>query len=105
MQPGRNRASEEAASPSISDALAGWRIWAEMLETYRSMLGGSAAGSGGDGGRAVAALATLARRHPGWRLGVLLPDDRAALRALSLRPPRARHALDNGGLRVWLNLW
>jgi putative N6-adenine-specific DNA methylase len=61
--------------------------------------------SAGPGGAALAALAQLARRHPGWRLGVLLPDDRAALRALALRPPRARHALDNGGLRVWLNLW
>jgi putative N6-adenine-specific DNA methylase len=54
---------------------------------------------------AIDALASLVRRHPGWRLAVLLPDDRAALRALSLRPPRRRHALDNGGLRVWLNVY
>ncbi len=56
-------------------------------------------------GPAMAALAALARRQPRWRLAVLLPDDRAALRTLSLRPPRLRHALDNGGLRVWLNVW
>jgi putative N6-adenine-specific DNA methylase len=60
----------------------------------------------GDGASAsLAALAALWRRSPGWRLAVLLPDDRAALRLLSPRPPRARHPLDNGGLRVFLNVW
>ncbi len=63
--------------------------------------------SAGPGLRALTALSSLARRHPGWRLGVLLPDDRdrAGLRAISPRPPRERHALDNGGLRVFLNVW
>jgi len=50
MQIDRDKASEQDASPSVSDALAGWRAWAEMLQTYRSMLGGSATGSGDDTG-------------------------------------------------------
>lgn len=50
MQPGKDKAGEEDTTPLVTDALAGWCAWADMLEAYLSVLGARATGSQEDTG-------------------------------------------------------
>ena len=45
MQSGEYSPGEQDAGAPLSDALAGWCNWADMIEAYRSMLGAGATGS------------------------------------------------------------